>query len=320
MIHLLSTFLKEYRKTNGPLLLAFSGGPDSLSLFHLLLEYNKNVPLSFALAHVDHGWREESRQESAAIEGMAKKWGVPLHIKRLDPRQMAGNLEAACREERLHFFASLCREHGYEAVLMGHHADDLAETVLKRLFEGATLPYLSSLNPEMAIHGMKVWRPLLAVSKKDILKWLEARDLKGFDDRTNLDTKFLRAKCRVQILPFLSDSFGKEVASGLCHIAKEARELREHLDERIAPYLEKMIVDEEGVRLNLSQECPGSLFELKYLIKQFCKQHHFALSRECLEKAAAFIRQKAVRKFFNAANRQMIVDKGILSIRPVTAL
>lgn len=314
MIDCLLKFLKEHRKTDRPLLLAFSGGPDSLSLLHLLLEYRKRAPLPFALAHVDHAWREESSTESDAIAAMAQTWQVPLHLKKLDPKQMVGNLEAACREERLRFFSELCREHGYEAVLMGHHADDVAETVLKRLFEGVTLPYLSALSPEVSINGMKVWRPLLTLSKKDILKWLAARDLQGFHDRTNLDTKFLRAKCRVKILPFLSDSFGKEVSPGLCHIAKEAGELREYLDEQIAPYLKKVVITQEGVFLDLSQECPRSLFELKYLIKQFCKINHFALSRECLDKAATFVRQKAARKSFNTRNRQMTIERGCLVI------
>lgn len=321
MIDHILKFLKQHRKTPNPVLLAFSGGPDSLSLLHLLIEYQQIHPLPFSLAHVDHGWREESSIEAETIVSMAQKLQVPLHLKKLNPKQMSGNLEAACREERLQFFASLCREHGYEAVLMGHHADDMAETVLKRLLEGAALPYLAALCPEMLIHGMKVWRPLLAVPKKNILKWLEARNLQGFHDRTNLDTKFLRAKFRVHILPFLTHTFGKDVSPGLCHLAKESKELRDYLDEQIAPYLKQVVKNDKGSLLDLRDECPRSLFELKYLIKQFCKENGFSLSRESLEKAATCVQNKATRKSFNVRSSKMavvlLVDKRQVQILAV---
>lgn len=316
MLVKLSKFFSAYLDEEKPVLLAFSGGPDSLALLHLLIEYRQKHSLSFALAHVDHGWREESGAEARQIEEMAAQLSVPFHLKKLQPAEMkAKNLEAACREERLLFFSALCQQYHYQAVLLGHHADDLAETVLKRTLEGVTLPYLAALRPEIALYGMKVWRPLLPFTKSKILSWLEERGLQGFVDKTNQDTRFMRARMRLDILPQLSEVFGKQVSSGLCQIAEEAGELRDYLDEKIQSYLDGILIVGEGCQLDLSQECPKHLFELKYLIRQFCKRAGFSLSRECVEKAAIFVLEGAFHKSFLTKKGELCIHKRQLTIR-----
>jgi tRNA(Ile)-lysidine synthase len=311
----LSKFFREYHQKERPVLLAFSGGPDSLALLHLLLEYRQKHPLNFALAHVDHGWREESGAEAQQIGDMAKQLGVPFHLKKLQPAEMKmKNLEAACREERLLFFSALCRQYEYQAVLLGHHADDLAETVLKRTFEGVTLPYLAALRSEITLHGMKVWRPLLPFTKSTILAWLEKRGLQGFMDKTNQDTRFMRARMRLDILPQLSEIFGKQVSSGLCQIAEEAGELRDYLDEKMGGYVDRMSIAGKRYELDLREDCPNHLFELKYLIRQFCKRADFSLSRECVEKAAVFVLGRAFHKSFLTKKGELHINKRQLTI------
>jgi tRNA(Ile)-lysidine synthase len=315
MINILKTFLKSRHEKESPLLLAFSGGPDSLALLHLLIECSKTFPLKFAIAHVDHGWRTESKAEALEISRMADQLGISYYLQTLNPSDMTGNLEAACREERYRFFASLCLEHGFQAVLLAHHADDLAETVLKRTLEGVTLPYLAALRPETEIYGVKVWRPLLPISKIRLQEWLQERKLQGFIDKTNVDTKYLRAKMRVQMLPFLSETFGKKISSGLCRIAEEAGELRDYLDRQIDPYLANIVVkDKQEYFMDLSVDCPSDPFELKYLIRQFCKQCAFGLSRDCVNKAAKFVLEKSIHKSFLTKKGKLHIDRRKLKI------
>jgi tRNA(Ile)-lysidine synthase len=314
MINVLNQFFKDRLQKESPLLLAFSGGPDSLALLHLLLEFRKTVPVEISIAHVDHGWREESQAEAREIALMAERLGLPCYQKTLKPAELTGNLEASCREERLQFFASLCREHQFQAVLLAHHADDLAETVLKRTLEGVSLPYLSALRPEAQIYGMKLWRPLLSIPKSQILEWLMERQLQGFMDKTNHDPKYLRAKMRLQMLPYLSELFGKRISSGLCQIAEEAGELRDFLDKRIAPHLAKIVVKNGETMLDLSRDCPEDLFELKYLIKQFCKQGDFSLSRDSLNKAANFVLKKEIHKSFLTKKGKLLIDRRNITI------
>lgn len=298
MIKEITKFFNSRLNIETPILLAFSGGPDSLALLYLLLEYGKDNPVKIAIAHVDHGWREESRAEALEIAALAAKFELPFHILTLDPKMLKGNLEAACREKRLQFFSLLCDKYGYQAVLLAHHADDVAETVLKRALEGAALPCLAGMKAETVMGGMKVWRPLLTLSKTEILQWLEARNLRGFDDKTNLDPKYLRARFRLSVLPYLSEMFGKEISSGLCRISKEAEELGCYLDEKVKPYFDKIVTGKFGSMLDLSENCPNSIFELKHLIRQFCKCVSFSLSRECLVKAAEFLKENKANKLF----------------------
>lgn len=311
---LVSDFIDARWDKHHGVLLAYSGGPDSLALLHLLLSYSKNHPIKIALAHVDHGWRIESKQEAIQIAEMARQLGVTLHTTSLDPKHMEGNLEAACRDARLRFFSDLCSTHEYQAVLMAHHADDLAETVLKRVLEGSSLSYLSGLSPCSVMDGMIVWRPLLPVSKKTLLHWLESCSLKGFEDQTNYDPRFLRARLRTKIIPELSKDFGKEVSSGLCHIGLEAAELREYLDKKIAPYLNRIVVGPFGALLDLSNDCPEPLIELKYLIRRCCEVNYITLSRENVKFIAHALKENLANKQVLTGDHQLYIDRGKLFI------
>lgn len=314
LLQAVTEFLRKRYKNEYPLLLAFSGGPDSLALLHVLLEYSRRFPLKVALAHVDHGWRPESAQEADLIGKMAAGLGLPLHIKRLDPKAMQGNLEAACREERLTFFGDLCREYGYGAILLGHHADDQAETVLKRTLEGVALPYLAGMHSETLLYDLKLWRPLLSVTKKQVLAWLEQRGLKGFEDSTNKDPRFLRGKFRTRIIPLLSEEFGKEIAPALCRLGEEAEQLHEYLNSQVAPYLDQAVSGPFGSLLDLSLNCPASPVISKHLIRCFCERHLFALSKDALETAALLLETGAANKQIKTGPHTLSIDRKRLSI------
>lgn len=273
-----SSFLKERQNDNMSLLVAFSGGPDSLALLHALLELKQKV----ALAHVDHGWRPESSEEAKEIAAMSERLGLPLHVKTLAPGSMKGNLEAACREERLNFFAELCRKHGYDAVLLGHHADDQAETVLKRLFEGAGISNLGGICRESNFKEIKLWRPLLRLTKKQILSWLQEKGLQGFHDKTNDDPKYMRARMRSKGIPLLAEMFGKEISGNLCYLGDDSMEISQYLDERIGGFLSSIVEGPWGLLMDLSHNMPNSSIEIKHLIRCFCERAAMPLSRAAL--------------------------------------
>ncbi len=226
-------FFQNHYDFKSPLLLGLSGGPDSLALFHLLLKYRKQHPFELGIAHVDHGWRQESSEEARLLQNIVEKEGLPFHLKTLLPEDLQGNLEAASRDARILFFADLCQKYHYQAVLLAHHADDQAETVLKRVLEGASLPYLCGLRETATVHNVLFWRPLLKINKNEILQWLERHQLKGFDDRTNRDPRFLRGKFRTRILPALSKEFGKQVEKNLERLGAEALEWHHYLNSKV---------------------------------------------------------------------------------------
>lgn len=317
----LFSFLQHYYKTDKPILLALSGGPDSLVLFHLLLNYQKNHPFSFGIAHVNHNWRPEATTEALALEELAGRFGIPFHLKSLLPGLLRGNLEAASRDERLKFFCDLCNSHHYQAVLLGHHADDQAETVLKRIFEGADLAYLAGLKEIAQVQEVTLWRPLLKISKVHILEWVKKHELMPFRDSTNLDSRFLRGKMRSQIIPELANLFGKEISGSLCHLGHQVQEMRDYFSSHLQDYLKGIQKGPFGCLLDLSQERPSSTFEIKFLIREWCLQEGFCLSRELMDTIHALVMTGKANKRVSMGGRTMHVDRGRLFLtHPVEEL
>ncbi len=248
-----STFLREHHDARRPLLLGLSGGPDSRALFHLLKDR-----VALHVAHIDHGWREESAAEAEELRSTCT--GVPFHLTRLAPFD-GGNKEDRCREARRAFFREVIETTECQAVVLGHHADDQAETVLKRLLEGAPLVRQGAMREVSTQQGLTLWRPLLSVSKKQIISWLEKRSISYFTDSTNEDPTILRSRMRMEILPQL---FGKEVALPLARHADEAAALKGYLDERIAPLLAQREVTPDSWSLDTKGVHP---VELEHLIR-----------------------------------------------------
>jgi tRNA(Ile)-lysidine synthase len=302
MIKVIEDFLGRRNLVDKPILIGLSGGPDSLALLYSLLQFD----LQIYLAHIDHGWREESKIEAETLAQLAKQLGLKFFSKRLPKDIWQGNLELAARNERLKFFRELYFKHDCQALVLGHHADDRSETVLKRVLEGAAITNFASLPERSVVEDMVVWRPLLPLSKQKILCWLQQEGHDAFVDHTNFDTKFLRARMRVDIIPQLSRTFGKNISKNLWTLAEDADELSKYLDARVAVY--ETIETPLGYLL---KDFPENAFELKHLVRSFfVKVGARGLPRDVIEKVARCIVQGgANRKFLND---MCIVDRGKL--------
>ena len=307
-------FLDSFCVPTRPLLLALSGGPDSLCLFYTLLHYQKKYPLCFHIAHVDHGWREESQTEAEALQQLAKRYNIPFHLKRLELQTGESNLEARCRIERYTFFSTLCDKYDFQGVLVGHHQNDQAETVLKRMLEGAHWSRWKGLSQESWIYGVRVLRPLLSVSKKEIIRDLDKQEQKAFDDPTNRHLHFLRARLRETIFPRLNQEFGKCVEKNMYEIGEEARELADYFQKRIAPLVAKGVERTEGFYWDFQECLPESLIEIKFLIRLICEKHSFFLSREMVTQMAQVLHDNCKSQVFSMGKRHLKVERRCLSL------
>lgn len=283
-------------------LVGLSGGPDSQALLYFLLEKGLDV----GIAHVDHGWRKESAEEAELINAQAKKLNVPFHLKVLNPSEIQGNLEQGCREKRYAFFAEVCEEFGYEAVFLGHHNDDLAETILKRILEGASTQSLSGMEKESRRGSLLIVRPFLDVSKEVLVRYLEEKNISFFEDKTNADARFLRARMREQIIPDLSAKFGKSVKEPLLRFGNECKELNDFMRKRF------------GGRLNgndLDCRFIDSPFELRWVLKEWQRNLNLSLSYASIDSLIQWIQLKEGNKKIPLKNCQLEVDRGRLFIR-----
>lgn len=289
-------FLSVHWDQTKPLLLGFSGGPDSKALLHALLECGVKPHI----AHVDHGWREESREESLQIAEEAKQLGCPFHSVRFEPLQRS---EDEARRFRYAFFAKLFPS--YSALLLAHHADDLAETVLKRVLEGAHLTRLGGMREVSHQYGMTLWRPFLKVKKEAILQYLEEKGLISLTDSSNFDPNYLRARMRGEIFPFLNQHFGKETRDNLTLLSERSHEMKEYLDAKIesAPIQKGpwgLLCDLKGLKA----------LEIRHLIQKMASLSHLTLNRDQLETLEKWVQMGEKSKILRLKTKKILVDSG----------
>jgi len=207
----------------GRLLLACSGGPDSLGLAAALREHE---PL---LAYVDHRLRgpRASRAERTRIRSAAAALGLPVVRARV--RVGAGG-EAAARAARFRVLRELARKHGCAAIATAHTADDRAETILINLLRGTGLRGLAALRPAAVVDGWLRVRPALDERRPDLRR--AAAALLPVADRTNRSTSGGRARVRHVLLPALEHALGEDPVPLLCAVGDLALALRDALDAR----------------------------------------------------------------------------------------
>jgi len=310
-LNTLRQFLRRHADRNKPLLCALSGGADSLCLFYLLLECRSLAP-HIHVAHVDHQWRAESAAEAKWLKDLAASHEIPYFLKTLNPKDMKGNLEDASRMERINFFIECARESRSQAVLLGHHADDQAETILKRVFEGAPLNKVSSLKAISNQRGVPFWRPLLDIPKREIIDWMNSAGHEWLEDPTNTDAKYLRGKMRLRLIPWLSEEFGKNISRPLCRFAAELEEVEEYLKRRTARYVPNMEKDKDRAVYDFTVSPPSDPLEWKTVVRAVCEQESFPLSRSQLYDVVRLLSQKSADKWIESAGRRARVHLGRL--------
>lgn len=230
-------------------LVACSGGPDSLALLDILLRLRGRLRLALTVAHFEHGIRGASSEGDASfVAAFCKERGVPCFIGHGDvpsaARAQGKSLELAARELRYAFFWQTMARVGADVLATAHHADDQAETVLMRILRGTGLDGLSAMKPR---EGKKI-RPLLFARRAEILAYCGARGLEPRHDATNDLPDCTRNVLRLKVLPYLQQSCNPEVARALCQLAELARADCDYLEQQldaIWPYLTR---EEEGQR------------------------------------------------------------------------
>lgn len=245
-----------------------------MALLHLLMEAKKTLDFSLHLAHVDHGWRKESGKEGEALKKMAHDLALPFHLHRLEKME-GGDLENRARIERLAFFTKLQKEHGFQALLLAHHRDDQGETVFKRVAEGAGIKGLGGLYPERRQGDLLIWRPLLPFSKKELITYLEEKGLHFFDDETNRDPTYLRARMRESLFPELEKIFGKRMEGNFARLGKLCQELSFYFEEKSQKIHETLKSGPFGTYLDL--DLGFHPLEIQFFLKEFSPITHDAL-------------------------------------------
>ena len=212
------------------LLIAVSGGADSVALLDVLQELGRTLHLVLACAHVHHGLRPEAAADADFVRQLCERVAVPFHLERVSVRREPPweGLEAEARRARYAALEARARALGAHRIATGHTADDQAETVLMRLLQGAGPRGLAGI---AAVRGVFI-RPLLETRRSEIVAHLTSRGLPWVEDETNRDPRMLRNRIRHDVLPFLARASGASVTESLCRSAALCRALVAGLDRQ----------------------------------------------------------------------------------------
>jgi tRNA(Ile)-lysidine synthase len=187
---------------NDRILIALSGGVDSVVLAHLMLKANYDI----ALAHCNfHLREEESNRDEAFVRSWAEKNGVRLFVKEFDTfsymKENKLSLEMAARDLRYQWFSSLLKEYGFSYLATAHHLDDSIETFFINLLRGTGIAGLHGIQAK----NDKIIRPLLFATREEILSYAKKNSISFVEDSTNSETKFTRNKIRHNLFPVLRE-------------------------------------------------------------------------------------------------------------------
>ncbi|HEX3658450.1 MAG TPA: tRNA lysidine(34) synthetase TilS [Pirellulales bacterium] len=211
---------------------AVSGGPDSLALARGLLELRQPGPGRLMLAHFNHGLRPEADQDEQFVVELGRALGVPCHVGRSCVREQAAEqgdgIEAAARQARYDFLHRTAHQAGARYIATAHTADDQVETILHRIVRGTGLAGLAGIPRSRPLDpGLALIRPLLAVRRSEVIEYLASIGQPYCTDRSNTDLRFTRNRVRRLLVPLLEEQFNPQVQEALLRLGRLAGESQE---------------------------------------------------------------------------------------------
>jgi len=218
---------------------AVSGGPDSVALLAVLRDLAARPDRAYRLtvAHLNHRLRDEADRDAAFVADLARRWRLPCISDSRDVRALAVagalSIETAARQARYEFLAAAAESCTAAAVAVGHHADDNVETVLDRIIRGTHLRGLAGIPACRTLTaGVRLVRPLLELTRRQIEGFCHARGLAWRTDATNAQTAFRRNFIRHELLPLLAGKLNQRAAEAILRLAAAAEQVEDYMSAR----------------------------------------------------------------------------------------
>jgi tRNA(Ile)-lysidine synthase len=238
-------------------LVAVSGGSDSVALLYLLRALVPTWHLGLHVLHVDHGLRSESARDAEFVRRLSARLGVPAEVAEIRVDR-AGSREAAARDARYRALQEHAERVGADRIAVAHTADDQAETVLMRLLQGAGLRGLAGIPPTRG----RIIRPLLTQRRRALRALLVSAGIEWLEDPSNDDRAFLRNRIRHEILPALAVAGHPEIVEALGRAARHARQATNAIEGMAARELARLARPGPGeliLPLGELRELPGEI-------------------------------------------------------------
>ncbi|MET2986327.1 tRNA lysidine(34) synthetase TilS [Aureibaculum conchae] len=304
----------EHIATNFPelkdksLLIAISGGLDSVVLTELLhkLEYN------ISLAHCNFQLRDiDSDQDEIFVNALANRLGVSVFTKKFDTKAYAKNeklsIQVAARELRYDWFYTLIKEYSLDYILTAHHADDNLETFLINLSRGTGLDGLTGI-PEQ---NENIIRPLLPFSRKQIMQYVQEHNLDWCEDASNAETKYLRNKLRHEVVPALKNT-NPQFLESFSKTIQHLKETQQLVEETIGSARQKVIhFNEDGI-IKLDIKKLQKLKHTKAYLYELLKDYDFTAWNDIYD-----LLEAQSGKFVLSNTHRVLKDRDVLIVSSI---
>lgn len=236
-------------------LVGLSGGADSVAMLSALHELRHSLGIELVAAHLDHGLRAEASDDQAFCRALAAELDVAFVSGQVDvsgrARAAKRSIEAEARDARYAFLSDTATETRCTAIAVGHTMDDQAETLVMRLARGSSCRGLSSVYPVVHQGDTAIIRPLLEVSRREILDYLDERGLAHREDPSNRDRRFTRNRVRHDVLPLIARELNGNLVQTLARSADILRDEEAFMEGRASEAFAHAAKTEDG-RLKLS--------------------------------------------------------------------
>lgn len=229
-----------------------SAGPDSMALLHML---KKNIKPKIVCAHINHNVRTESQEEEDYLKSYCKKENIIFESMTI-ASYTKNNFENEAREKRYCFYEKILQKYNSHNLFLAHHGDDLIETIIMKIIRGSNLEGYAGIKTYSYLENYKIIRPLLSLTKDDIIKYNKANKITYYVDKTNTNTKYTRNRYRKYILPFLK----KEDKNAHLKFLKYSNILQEY---------------DEYINYEIEQKIKNIYSKQKININEINKEHYF---------------------------------------------
>ena len=226
-------------------LVALSGGPDSVCLLNILYKFKDELNITLGAAHINHMLRGEDsdRDEKYVIE-LCNKIGIPSYIKRVNINNYSEknkmSSEMAGRKVRYDFFEEIMKKGNYNKIATAHNANDQAETIMFRLIRGSGLEGLGGIK---AYRDNKIIRPILCLERDEVEKYIRKENLNPRIDKTNFEKIYNRNKIRLDILPYIKEHFNEDIIKTLNRTAVLLQKDNEFLESESLKVYQKYCIE-----------------------------------------------------------------------------
>ena len=252
--------------SNNKFILGLSGGMDSMALLHLIKDFiddKRNISIDCMPIIIDHNLRNESENESKEVKKIAQNLGFDAQIKKIKVFKPSGNIQNWARRQRRIILYKKCLELSANLIL-GHHFDDQAETLFMRMSKESGLDGLSGMSKISFWNGVFIIRPLLFNTKNQIKNYVKSKKINYFDDNSNFNSKFERARTRLY-LDCIKKNIWPNISNDLNYFSNVNYNLIKKTDYFIYIWANKNIIVHQGGAIRVDYESLKNIFDKSYL-------------------------------------------------------